>query len=119
MEASDGRWSLGKVRLVRILNEYEEVFPDGPGLAKGVSYKLNTKEQVSFNQCAFPVPQSKIQAMQEELDRMLKGTFRFTIFKPSSSGSEKLWQCETVFMWWSHEQNYCSRCQQIVPRSYR
>lgn len=59
--------------LIKILQKYESVFSDRPGLAKGIQCKLNIDiNATTFSQKPYPVPYSKLAAVQAELDRMME-----------------------------------------------
>lgn len=58
--------------ITSLLQKYQHIFQDKPGLHKFFSYKFNVKPHDPYKIKPYPVPFSRRPAVQKEIDKMLK-----------------------------------------------
>lgn len=58
-------------QLIKIFEQNREIFSDRPGKIKGYTCTLHVKEDVKIDRKTYPIPQSKRQAVQQEINRLL------------------------------------------------
>ncbi|VVC38660.1 Reverse transcriptase domain, partial [Cinara cedri] len=57
--------------LESLINKYDHIFQDRPGLHNSFSYKFNVREHQPYKLKPYPVPFSRRFAVQQEIDKML------------------------------------------------
>lgn len=59
-------------QLVSLINKYQIIFQNKPGLHSFYSHKFNVVEHKPFKIRPYPIPISRRPAVQHEIDRMIK-----------------------------------------------